>query len=68
MAFDFQKPSDPQFKRIPKKISDDERYWLYFKDRIGMFDRTHILVIVPTSKQNVYLKKRDSYLKCDGCM
>lgn len=68
MAFDFLKPSDPQFKRIPKKIRDDERYWMYFKDHIRTFDRTHILVIVPTSKQTVYLKKRDSHLKCDGCM
>ncbi|XP_052292520.1 uncharacterized protein LOC127900978 [Citrus sinensis] len=69
MAIDLLKPSDPQFKEIPKKIRNDDRYWPYFKDCIRAIDGTHILVIVPTSKQIPYIeRKRDSYPKCDGRM
>ncbi|KAH9688209.1 DDE Tnp4 domain-containing protein [Citrus sinensis] len=58
MAIDFLKPSDPQFKEIPKKIRNDDRYWPYFKDCIGAIDGTHIPVIVPTSKQIPYIGRK----------
>ncbi|ESR56523.1 hypothetical protein CICLE_v10023522mg [Citrus x clementina] len=58
MTIDFLKPSDPQFKEIPKKIRNDDRYWPYFKDCIRAIDKTHIPVIVPTSKQIPYIRRK----------
>ncbi|KAK2639133.1 hypothetical protein Ddye_026928 [Dipteronia dyeriana] len=58
MAIDIVRPSDPHFNRIPKKIKDNDRYWPYFKDCIGAIDRTHISVVMSTSKQIPYIGRK----------
>ncbi|KAL6293892.1 hypothetical protein ACE6H2_002034 [Prunus campanulata] len=58
MATDLISPSDPKFKRVPKKIKDDNRYWPYFKDCIGAIDGTHVPVVVPRQRQVPYIGRK----------
>ncbi|CAL2240641.1 unnamed protein product [Prunus armeniaca] len=58
MATDLISPSDPEFKRVPKKIKDDNRYWPYFKDCIGAIDGTHVPVVVPRERQVPYIGRK----------
>ena len=61
MAIDVLKPSDPLFNGVPKNIRNDEWYCQYFKDCIGALHGTHIIVIVPTSKQIPYIGRKGIY-------
>ncbi|KAL6284477.1 hypothetical protein ACE6H2_015406 [Prunus campanulata] len=58
MASDIISSQDPQFRRVPDKIKDDDRYWPYFKDCIGAIDGTHIPVIVPRERQVPYIGRK----------
>ncbi|CAL8083459.1 unnamed protein product [Prunus armeniaca] len=58
MASDIISPQDAQFRRVPDKIKDDDRYWPYFKDCIGAIDGTHIPVIVPRERQVPYIGRK----------
>ncbi|XP_074271774.1 uncharacterized protein LOC141595707 [Silene latifolia] len=51
---DILRPRDPEFKEIPSKIANDDRYMPYFKDYIGAIDGTHISVVVPEEDQLRY--------------
>ncbi|KAL6345455.1 hypothetical protein AAG906_017174 [Vitis piasezkii] len=57
MAVDIIKPSDPQFKEVPDKIRNDDRYWPYFKNCIGVIDGTHIL-LVPRDRKIPYIGRK----------
>ncbi|CAB4283135.1 unnamed protein product [Prunus armeniaca] len=57
MAIDFRSPSDPKFKRVPKKIKDDNQYWSYFKDCIEAINGTHVPVVVPRERQVPYISR-----------
>ena len=58
MAVDIIKPSDPQFKEVPDKIRNDDRYWPYFKNCIGVIDGTHIPVVVPRDRKIPYIGRK----------
>ncbi|XP_021807355.1 uncharacterized protein LOC110751234 [Prunus avium] len=58
MAADLISPSDPEFKRVPKKIKDGNRYWPYFKNCIGAIDGTHVPVVVPRERQVPYIGRK----------
>ncbi|WKA10933.1 hypothetical protein VitviT2T_028476 [Vitis vinifera] len=58
MAVDIIKPSDPQFKEVPDKIRNDDRYWPYFKNCIGVIDGTHIPVVVPRDRKIRYIGRK----------
>ncbi|CAH9096803.1 unnamed protein product [Cuscuta europaea] len=47
-------PKDPDFKRIPSQIANDDRYMPHFKDCIGAIDGTHIVITVPEEDQIRY--------------
>ncbi|WKA04939.1 hypothetical protein VitviT2T_022932 [Vitis vinifera] len=55
---DIIKPSDPQFKEVPDKIRNDDRYWPYFKNCIGVIDGTHIPVVVPRDRKIPYIGRK----------
>ena len=55
---DIIKPSDPQFKEVPDKIRNDDQYWPYFKDCIGVIDGKHIPVVVPGDRQIPYIGRK----------
>ncbi|XP_074346579.1 uncharacterized protein LOC141685373 [Apium graveolens] len=46
------KPDNPEFKKIPSHILNDDRYMPHFKDCIGVIDGTHILACVPVDDQD----------------
>ena len=46
LATEIIKPCDPKFCRCHSKISNDNRYFPYFKDAIGAIDGTHIRCVV----------------------
>ncbi|RVX08681.1 Protein ALP1-like [Vitis vinifera] len=58
MAVDIIKPSDPQFKEVPDKIRNDDQYWPYFKNCIGVIDGTHIPVVVPRDRKIPYIGRK----------
>ncbi|RVX11459.1 L10-interacting MYB domain-containing protein [Vitis vinifera] len=58
MAIDIIKPSDPQFKEVPDKIRNDDRYWPYFKNCIGVINGTHIPVVVPRDRKIPYIGRK----------
>jgi hypothetical protein len=58
MAIDIINPIDREFKNVPRKIRDDERYWPYFKNCIGAIDGTHIPVKISPSKQIPYIGRK----------
>jgi hypothetical protein len=55
MAINIINPIDMEFKGVPSKIRDDERYKPYFKYCIGAIDETHVLVKIYSSKQIPYI-------------
>jgi hypothetical protein len=55
MTIDIINPIDMEFRDVPSKIRDDERYWPYFKDCIGAINGTHIPVKISSSKQIPYI-------------
>jgi hypothetical protein len=58
MAIDIINPIDREFKNVPRKILDDERYWPYFKNCIGAIDGTHIPIKISLSKQIPYIGRK----------
>jgi hypothetical protein len=58
MAIDIINPIDREFRDIPSKIRDDERYWPYFKDCIGAIDGIHVPVKISPSKQIPYIGRK----------
>ncbi|XP_072054246.1 uncharacterized protein [Arachis hypogaea] len=42
MAIDIIQPKDRDFKEVPTKLRNDNRYWPHFKDAIGAIDGTHV--------------------------
>ena len=58
IAMDITKPSDPQFKKVLDKIRNDDRYWPYFKDCIGVIDGTHIPIVVPRDRKTPYIGRK----------
>ena len=58
MTMDIIKPNDPQFKEVLDKIRNDDRYWPYFKECIGVIDGTHIPVVVPRDRQIPYIGRK----------
>ncbi|XP_059451159.1 protein ALP1-like [Corylus avellana] len=58
MAIDIINPIDREFRDVPSKICDDERYWPYFKNCIGAIDGTHVLVKISPSKQIPYIGRK----------
>ncbi|XP_042960172.1 uncharacterized protein LOC122295163 [Carya illinoinensis] len=58
MTVDIINPTDREFKDIPKKIREDERYWPYFKDCIGAIDKTHVPVIISPTKQIPFIGRK----------
>ena len=58
MAKDIIKPSDPRFKEVLDKIRNDDRYWPYFKNCIGVIDGTHIpLWLLEIEKYHILVEK-----------
>jgi hypothetical protein len=60
MAVDIIDPIDREFKNVPSKIRDDERYWPYFNDCIGAIDGTYVPVTISPSKQISYIGRKGS--------
>ena len=58
MVVDIIKPSDPLFSSVPDKIKNDDRYWPYFKNCIGVIDGTHISVVAPRKRQVPYISRK----------
>jgi hypothetical protein len=58
MAIDIINPIVREFKDVPSKIRDDQRYWPYFKDCIGAIDGTHVPVTISPSKQIPYIGRK----------
>ena len=58
MVMDIIKPSDPDFKKIPDKITNDDRYQSYFKDCIRVIDGTHTPIMVPKDRQISYIGRK----------
>jgi hypothetical protein len=58
IAIDIINPIDMEFRNVPSKIHDDERYWPYFKDCIGAIDETHVPVKISPSKQIPYIGRK----------
>ena len=48
------KPIDPTFKDTPYQIRNDERYYPYFKDCVGVIEGTYVKIIVPNEHQIPY--------------
>jgi hypothetical protein len=63
MAIDIINLIDREFRDVPRKIRDDERYWPYFKYCIGAIDGTHVLVKISPSKQYHILVEKGLLLK-----
>ena len=51
MVVDIMKPNDQLFSNVPNKIKNDDQYWSYFKDCIGVIEGPHIPVMIPKQKQ-----------------
>jgi hypothetical protein len=58
MAINIINPIDMEFRDVPSKIRDDERYWPYFKDCVGAIDGTHVPVKISLSKQIPYISRK----------
>ncbi|XP_038715078.1 uncharacterized protein LOC120008776 [Tripterygium wilfordii] len=58
MSKDIIKPRDPEFKDIPKKIYDDQRYWPFFRDCIDAIDGTHIPAVIPQDTRVPYIGRK----------
>ncbi|XP_042944492.1 uncharacterized protein LOC122278365 [Carya illinoinensis] len=58
MAVDIISPINREFKDIPKKIREDERYWPYFKDCIEAIDGTHVPVTISPTKQIPFIGRK----------
>ena len=58
MTIDIFNPIDREFRDVPRKIRDDERYWPHFKDFIRAIDGTHVLVKISPSKQISYIGRK----------
>jgi hypothetical protein len=58
MAIDINNPTNREFRDVPSKIRDDERYWPYFKDYIGAIDGTHMPIKISPSKQISYIGRK----------
>ena len=58
LSKDIVKPLDPTFRDIPSQISNDERYYPYFKDCIEAIDGTHMKLIVPAEHQIPYMCRK----------
>ena len=73
MTIDIINPINIEFRDVPSKIRDDERYWPYFKDCIGAIDGTHMPVKISLSKQIPYIGRKwtpthNVMAVCDFCM
>ncbi|XP_015932458.1 uncharacterized protein LOC107458771 [Arachis duranensis] len=51
LLIDIIQPKDHDFKEVPTKLRNDDRYWPHFKDAIGAIDGTHVPVIVSAEDQ-----------------
>ena len=49
---------DSEFHHCHPKISNDSRYYPYFKDAIGAIDGTHIRCVVSQLKQDKYIGRK----------
>ncbi|XP_025682586.1 uncharacterized protein [Arachis hypogaea] len=58
MAIDIIQPKDRDFKEVPTKLKNDDRYWPHFKDAIGAIDGTHVPVIVSTEDQIRFIGRK----------
>ncbi|KAL4301421.1 hypothetical protein AHAS_Ahas17G0299200 [Arachis hypogaea] len=58
MAIDIIQPKDRDFKEVPTKLRNDDRYWPHFKDAIGAIDGTHVPVIVSTEDQIRFIGRK----------
>ena len=58
MVVDIIKPSDSVFSSVFDKIKNDDRYWPYFKDCIGVIDGTHIPIVAPRKRQVPYISRK----------
>ncbi|KAL4371259.1 hypothetical protein AHAS_Ahas06G0147900 [Arachis hypogaea] len=58
MAIDIIQPKDRDFKEVPTKLRNDNRYWPHFKDAIGAIDGTHVPVIMSIEDQIRFIGKK----------
>ncbi|RYR14429.1 hypothetical protein Ahy_B04g070984 [Arachis hypogaea] len=58
MAIDIIQPKDRDFKEVPTKLRNDDRYWPHFKNAIGAIDGTHVPVIVSTEDQIRFIGRK----------
>ena len=58
LSVDIIKPSDYEFREVPKKIQNSDRYWPHFKGCIGAIDGTHVRAKVPTQQKVPYLGRK----------
>lgn len=57
MAEHFLRPTDPNFRKVHKRIRNDKRAYPHFKDCIGALDGTHIRVSLSPEEQVRYIGK-----------
>ncbi|KAL4365176.1 hypothetical protein AHAS_Ahas07G0079900 [Arachis hypogaea] len=58
MAIDIIQPKDRDFKEVPTKLRNDDRYWPHFKDAIGAIDGTHVPMIASTDDQIQFIGRK----------
>jgi hypothetical protein len=58
MTIDIINPIDREFRDVPSKIRNDDRYCPYFKDCIEAIDGTHVPVKISPSKQIPYIGRK----------
>jgi hypothetical protein len=61
MMIDIINPINREFRDVPSKIRDDDRYWPYFKDCNRAIDGTHVLVKISPSKQIPYISRKGTH-------
>lgn len=58
LSIDIIKTSDYEFREVPMKIQNSDRYWPHFKGCIAAIDGTHVRAKVPAEQKVPYLGRK----------